>query len=192
MVGSNTITFKFQASDGTFYSTNTGVSTLIITHDNQPPTLGDFQKTMLEGDTLTLSTNDFKVDYTDLENDYLAKIQISTLPNKCTLQLNGTNLKTNNEIATLDLNSLICVSKLGQGAGATSFTFKVSDRSLYSTSIGRATITINPIITPLLIIIGNTVRTGGIVTGGSTLFLMTTPLVLYLTFKPKRKIKLNP
>ena len=91
----------------------------------------------------TFSENDFN--FTDIDtDDTLASVTITSLPDKGTLTLNGTEVTLDTPIAVADLGNLV-YTPVGDesGAGYTSFTYTVSDGALDSPA---ATMTIN--VTP--------------------------------------------
>ncbi|HIK13234.1 MAG TPA: calcium-binding protein, partial [Oscillatoriaceae cyanobacterium M33_DOE_052] len=87
---------------------------------------------------------DFTAAFSDVDNDSLNKIQITSLPANGTLQLSGGNVTLNQEILTANIPNLIFIPAADYN-GNSSFTWNGSDGSNYAPTAATANLTINPV-----------------------------------------------
>ncbi|HIK09192.1 MAG TPA: hypothetical protein IGS52_02815, partial [Oscillatoriaceae cyanobacterium M33_DOE_052] len=87
---------------------------------------------------------DFTAAFSDVDNDSLNKIQITSLPANGTLQLSGGNVTLNQEILLANIPNLIFIPAADYN-GNSSFTWNGSDGSNYAPTAATANLTINPV-----------------------------------------------
>lgn len=134
----------FTVSDGTNESTATYTLTINVTAVNDAPVSSNDSVTIDEDTELTLQTVDFGT-YSDVEGDALSQIQITALPAKGSLKLNGVAVTLNQEISKADIDALklkFTPALNENGSPYTTLGFKVSDGSAYNTG-SAYTLTIN-------------------------------------------------
>ncbi len=127
---------------GAFYGAGDKVATRFAQYqDNNPPTLANIAKTGYPGATITFTAADFAGAMTDTESEALAKIQVLSLPAHGTLNLSGTAVTANQEIAAASLANLTFTPTAGW-AGATSFSWNGHDGNSYAMTPANVNITI--------------------------------------------------
>jgi hypothetical protein len=152
--GSNYTTIEYRVSDGIDFSGSTYTVTINVTPVNDPPISTNDSVTSNEDAVYYFNVSDFGT-YSDIENNPLAKVQITTLPSLGTLEYNnGTSWVSalNAEITPDLLTGTSATSKLRYtppanafGSPFTGFGFKVSDGTDYSLSSYTVTINITPV-----------------------------------------------
>ncbi|MFM8396231.1 MAG: hypothetical protein ACKOAH_00260, partial [Pirellula sp.] len=152
--GTNYTTIEYRVSDGVDFSVSTYTVTINVTPVNDPPISTDDTVSSNEDALYYFNASDFGT-YSDVENDTLAKVQITSLPSLGTLEYNnGTTWVSalNAEITPNLLTGDPADSKLRYtppanafGSPFTAFGFKVSDGALYSLSSYTVTINIAPV-----------------------------------------------
>ncbi|GAB4278289.1 MAG: hypothetical protein Fur0025_04740 [Oscillatoriaceae cyanobacterium] len=108
---------------------------------NTIPTVSNITKTGNEDSNITFATADFTAVFSDVDNDSLNKIQITTLPTNGTLQLNGGNVTLSQEILLASIPNLT-FTPTADFNGSSSFTWNGSDGSNYATTDATANLTI--------------------------------------------------
>ncbi|HIK11274.1 MAG TPA: DUF4347 domain-containing protein [Oscillatoriaceae cyanobacterium M33_DOE_052] len=111
---------------------------------NTIPTVSNISKTGNEDSNITFTAADFTAVFSDVDNDSLNKIKITTLPANGTLQLSGTNVTLNQEILLASIPNLTFTPTADYN-GSSSFTWNGSDGSNYATSNATANLTINSV-----------------------------------------------
>ena len=137
-------TFKWTATSGNYLSADEATLTIKVDPPNNAPLLVDFTVTTDE-DTAFFFTNEFNTNFTDLDQDTLAKVTIVSLPEFGLLTLNDEPVKVNDEILLADLGSLKYEPMLDRN-GTDTFTCFVTDSAGEESSV-PSTLTIN--ITPV-------------------------------------------
>ncbi len=141
--GSPYTTFSFQVSDGTLFSTS-ATMTVNVTPVNDPPTTSNNSVTTPEDTPITFAAASFPFSDVDT-SDTLQSVKITSLPSVGTLTLGGVAVTLNQIIPTASLNTLVFTPALNaNGSPYTTFTFQVSDGTVFSSS---ATMTVN--VTPV-------------------------------------------
>ncbi|WP_221176014.1 tandem-95 repeat protein [Brevibacillus fluminis] len=123
--------FTWKGHDGTGYSLNEAVLKLTISDVNDAPTVTDSSKNGTEDTALALGSSDFTLQYHDVENEPLAKVQIVSLPVHGALKVDGHAINANDELTVADLDKLSFVPDADWN-GSTSFTWKGYDGNSYS------------------------------------------------------------
>ncbi len=145
----NTYTmFSFKVNDGSAYSTSAFVMTIDVTAVNDAPTAENISVNTLEDISKVITTPLIK--FSDIENDQLAKIKITSLPSPSVgkLQRNGVDVTVAQEISRADLDGSLLVytpAANGNGTPYTTFTYQVSDGQLYSSISYSVTINVGPV-----------------------------------------------
>ena len=103
----------------------------IIRVKDHAPVVSDLYKSVTTDTTITFTVKDFTDKYSDLDEDPLTKIQITSLPANGTLTLSETPVTVNQEIATADLNNLTFEPE-SKWHGNSSFGWKGFDGFEYS------------------------------------------------------------
>ncbi|MET3292918.1 UNVERIFIED_CONTAM: hypothetical protein ABID98_005615 [Brevibacillus sp. OAP136] len=140
---SGTTSFTWKGHDGTGYSLSEAVLKLTISEVNDAPTVTDISKNGTEDTALALGSVDFTLQYHDVENDPLAKVQIVGLPEHGTLKVDGHAINANDELTMADLDKLSFVPDADWN-GSTSFTWKGNDGNSYS-ALATFTLVIAPV-----------------------------------------------
>jgi VCBS repeat-containing protein len=110
---------------------------------NDAPTGGDASVTTNEDVTYTFHVNNFPFD--DIEGSVLQKVRIDTAPTLGRLLLNSTEFGPGDEVSRIDiLNSRFKYEPASDDHGAVTFTFSVSDGSLWSDESSTMTVNITP------------------------------------------------
>ena len=98
---------------------------------DHPPVVNDLYKSVATGTTITFTAKNFTDKYSDVDNDDLTKIKITSLPNGGTLKLAGTVVTVNQEIDAKYLD-VLTFEPDQKWHGKTSFEWKGFDGYLYS------------------------------------------------------------
>jgi alpha-tubulin suppressor-like RCC1 family protein len=138
----------FTVSDGATESASTYTLTINVTAFNDPPTSTNSVVNGNEDNEVTLNASHFG-NYFDVDGDPLDNVYISSLPDKGSLKLDGTDVTTPRSVSQADL----LAGKLkyspalnGNGSPYTSLTFQVHDGMSYSKeSPYSLTINITPV-----------------------------------------------
>ncbi|WP_165791730.1 tandem-95 repeat protein [Thalassospira marina] len=148
--GSSYDSFGFKVSDGNAYSSSAYTMTVDVTAVNDAPAAANNTVTTNEDTAKVFAASEFN--FTDVDNDPLAKVQITTLETKGSLQyFNGTSwvdVTLNQEISKADIdngNLRFTPAANANGSSYDSFGFKVSDGSVYSTSAYTMTVDVTPV-----------------------------------------------
>jgi large repetitive protein len=139
-----TLSFSWNGSDGTSYAVTAGVVNLTITPVNDTPSIGTVSKTIAEDTVITFTASDFGAVFADIDNDPLAKIQITTLPANGTLSLGGTVVTAGQEIMAAVLNTLT-FTPVANFNGSTSFGWNGSDGTVYAAAAGAVNLTVTAV-----------------------------------------------
>ncbi len=110
---------------------------------NSPPTTSDLTVTTNEDTDYTFAAANFNFNDADT-GDMLEQVRIDSLPGTGTLTLNNTAVTAMQEIAVGDIANLV-YTPVANVNGAATFTFSVSDGTVFSTPPATATITINSV-----------------------------------------------
>ena len=133
--------------DGTAYSLNDYTMTVDVTPVNDaPPTAADSTVVTNEDTTYTFALTDFN--FSDVDGESLAQIQITGLESNGKLQLSGMDVALNDVIAAADISAgnLKFIPALdANGSPYDSFQFKVSDGTDYSVSTYTMTVDVTPV-----------------------------------------------
>ncbi|MFK2823126.1 immunoglobulin-like domain-containing protein [Arcobacter sp. YIC-80] len=115
------------------------------TTDNQAPTSSNNSFTINEDTTKTFASTDFA--FSDVDNtNTLNSIKIVTLPSKGSLQLNSSDVVVNQSILKADISKLTYTPLANEnGSFYSSFTFKVNDGNLDSTSAYTMTVNVTAV-----------------------------------------------
>ncbi|HQR57915.1 MAG TPA: type I secretion C-terminal target domain-containing protein, partial [Azonexus sp.] len=125
-------------NDGALSSVSNSVAISVATVNDAPTSTND-SITILEDmnnttANYTLTINDFGTN-NDVDGDALASVRINTLPTNGVLLLNGTGIAANAVISTADINAgKLTFDPTNNSNASSSFTFNVSDGSLWSAS----------------------------------------------------------
>ncbi|MCP4406749.1 MAG: hypothetical protein GY807_03145, partial [Gammaproteobacteria bacterium] len=122
-----------QGTGGTLQGT--GSTTVSITVVNSAPTAANNTVTTNEDTTYTFTASDFS--FSDVDNDAMSSVKITSLESIGSLQLSGIDVTVNQVItkADIDAGNLTFVPVTAQnGSGYDSFGFSVNDGSLDSVS----------------------------------------------------------
>ncbi|WP_203250037.1 Ig-like domain-containing protein, partial [Cysteiniphilum marinum] len=142
-----TASFDFLVSDGVVDSANQATMTINVTAVNDPPIAINSAITTNEDSNYTFNLSDF--DFTDVENDTLSSVTITSLPANGMLKVNGSAvvLGTNNTVtlAQLVAGELVFEPVADEhGAPYTSFNFSVND-GVDNSNAATMTIDVTPI-----------------------------------------------
>ncbi|WPP49752.1 tandem-95 repeat protein [Catalinimonas niigatensis] len=116
---------------------------------NDAPTLSMVNKPAAQAKVTNFSAADFTDQFSDVEGDVLTKIQIVSLPDDGTLQLNGVDVVLNDEIAIADLSNLTFTPH-AVFTGTTTFGWKAFDGTAYSVSAAQVSMNVVPQQSPVL------------------------------------------
>ena len=105
------------------------------------PIVGNVYKSGTEDTTVKFSEEDFSDSFHDKDGDRLTKIKVITLPKKGDLNLADSSVHVNQEINAGSLNTLT-FNPLADWYGETSFSWKGSDRFVYSDESAAVIITL--------------------------------------------------
>ncbi|HIK13203.1 MAG TPA: DUF4347 domain-containing protein [Oscillatoriaceae cyanobacterium M33_DOE_052] len=111
---------------------------------NTIPTITNINKTGDEDTNITFTETDFTTVFSDIDNDSLNKIQITSLPTNGILQIGGVDVTLNQEILLANIPNLTFIPAADFN-GNSSFTWNGSDGSNYATTTATVNLTINPI-----------------------------------------------
>ncbi|MBD2365063.1 tandem-95 repeat protein [Anabaena minutissima FACHB-250] len=139
-----TVSFNWNASDGSTYANTSALVTIAIAPVNDAPVLSNINKSGNEDAVITFTSADFISAFSDVDGDSLNQIRINTLPSNGVLQLNGQAVVTGQEIPTSELNSLI-FTPAPNFNGTVSFNWNASDGSTYANTGALVTIAISPV-----------------------------------------------
>ena len=98
---------------------------------NDAPVVSDVLKSGVENNPVTFDAADFTNKFFDIDGDSLTKIKVVSLPSSGFLKLSGRNVIADQEIVTGRLNAMTFHPE-SNWYGSTSFSWKGSDRFLYS------------------------------------------------------------
>ncbi|MCF6768601.1 Ig-like domain-containing protein, partial [Thiotrichales bacterium 19S11-10] len=138
-------TVTYVVNDGDANS-NTITATINITSVNDEPSASDNTITTNEDTPYTFSASDFN--FSDVDGDSLASVQITSLETVGDLKLNGTDVTLNQVIAVADItNGLLVFSSVlnANGASYDSFNFSVNDGTADSLSSYTMTVDVTAV-----------------------------------------------
>jgi len=118
-----------------------GSITVNITTNNTP-TVSSISKTGTEDNNILFTADDFTSQFTDIDDDSLTKIQITSLPENGTLILNGNPVTVNEEIDVTQLGNLVFTPDENFN-GDTSFGWNGFDGTSYADTPATVNISIN-------------------------------------------------
>lgn len=121
------------------------VTTFFGQSPNQNPTIQDFSVDSLVNTTYTFTQSDILTNYTDADGNGVNKIQICTVPLIGKLLLNGSVVRSGDELIISNINQLVYIPRANEaGLGYSSFEIKVKDNGLAPNCWSdSATVTIN-------------------------------------------------
>ena len=125
--------------------------------NNEPPVVSDLLKVKIRNTVIEFTTKDFTDKFSDPEGDSLIKIQTTSLPDHGSLKLGATDVETNQEIVSGDLEDLIFDPEENWN-GNTSFGWKGHDGYTYSTD--AANVNISMIVTLRPVVVGSEPTSG--------------------------------
>jgi len=143
---SGSASFTWKGHDGTVYSPAAATVTITVSAVNDAPTITDVDQSGDEDNDITFTASDFTGKYTDVEGTGLDSIQVKSLPANGTLKLDGSAVNPDDVIAAANLGTLTFTPD-GNWNGSTSFNWKATDGSDYSTA-AAVNITIDPVNDP--------------------------------------------
>ncbi|MFI4848928.1 MAG: Ig-like domain-containing protein [Gimesia chilikensis] len=138
--------FGFTVNDGTLDSTPSNTMTVDVTVVNDAPTAADNTVSTSEDTAYTFSAVDFN--FSDIEGDSLASVQITSLETVGALQLSGMDVTLNQVISRADIdagNLTYTPVANANGAGYASFGFSVNDGTADSVSSYAMTVDVTPV-----------------------------------------------
>ncbi len=138
--------FGFTVNDGTLDSTPSNTMTVDVTPVNDVPTAADNTVSTSEDTAYTFSAVDFN--FSDIEGDSLASVQITSLETVGALQLLGVDVTLNQVISRADIdagNLTYTPVANASGAGYASFGFSVNDGTADSVSSYAMTVDVTPV-----------------------------------------------
>ncbi|MCU4157655.1 tandem-95 repeat protein [Carboxylicivirga sp. A043] len=140
--GSDSFTFRV-CDDQTPNGCVTADVTITVNAINDAPVLSTVTLSVDEDNDLVFASSDFTSAYTDEEGQALVKIQIVSIPNAASgeLQLSGAPVLLNQEIAAADISNLRFVPASNWN-GAASFQWKASDGVTYSSASANVNMTV--------------------------------------------------
>ncbi|MCF6768609.1 Ig-like domain-containing protein, partial [Thiotrichales bacterium 19S11-10] len=144
--GASYDSFNFSVNDGTVDSLSSYTMTVDVTAVNDEPSASDNTITTNEDTPYTFSASDFN--FTDVDGDSLASVQITSLETVGDLKLNGTDVTLNQVIAVADItNGLLVFSSVlnANGSGYDSFNFSVNDGTADSLSSYTMTVDVTAV-----------------------------------------------
>ncbi|MGC5326213.1 tandem-95 repeat protein [Brevibacillus sp. SYSU BS000544] len=137
-----TTSFTWKGSDGVAYSASAATITIQLTGVNDAPSVSNSTKEGTEDTELFFVANDFLAHFSDVDQtDTLQGVQITSLPDKGTVKLNGNAIALNQVIPVADLSKLSFVPPANWD-GSTSIGWKGSDGNLYSADPATLTVQI--------------------------------------------------
>ncbi|MEQ8854829.1 Ig-like domain-containing protein [Gimesia sp.] len=138
--------FSFTVNDWTLDSAPSNTMTVDVTPVNDAPTAADNTVSTSEDTTFTFSAVDFN--FSDIEGDSLASVQITSLETVGALQLSGVDVTLNQVISRADIdagNLTYTPVANANGAGYASFGFSVNDGTADSVSSYAMTVDVTPV-----------------------------------------------
>ena len=135
--------------DGTDYSVSANTMTVDVTPVQDAPTAVDSTVITAEGTAHTFSLSDFN--FSDVDGDNLAQVQITALESVGSLRLNGVDVTLDQVISAIDIAAgRLTFEPVGNdsGVGYDSFQFKVHDGIEFSTSPYTMVVDVNAINDP--------------------------------------------
>ncbi|MCF6768602.1 Ig-like domain-containing protein, partial [Thiotrichales bacterium 19S11-10] len=144
--GASYDSFNFSVNDGTTDSLSSYTMTVDVTAVNDEPTASNNTITINEDTPYTFSASDFN--FSDVDGDSLASVQITSLETVGDLKLNGTDVTLNQVIAVADItNGLLVFSSVlnANGASYDSFNFSVNDGAADSLSSYTMTVDVTAV-----------------------------------------------
>ncbi|MET0074000.1 MAG: Ig-like domain-containing protein [Candidatus Thiodiazotropha lotti] len=166
--------FGFSVNDGTVDSAASYTMTVDVTAVNDAPTAANNTVTTNEDTTYTFTAADFN--FSDIDGDTLAGVEITTLESVGALQLSGVDVTLNQIITKADIDAgnlkFVPVAD-GNGAGYDSFGFSVNDGALDSVASYTMTIDVTAVNDSPTVAI----NTGATVSEGSSGNIITTAML---------------
>ncbi|MBD2485737.1 DUF4347 domain-containing protein, partial [Planktothrix sp. FACHB-1365] len=143
--------FTVTLSDPTNAALGSSITaTGIIKNDdaNNPPVVTDINKTAVdEEQTINFTVTDFTSKFSDVDNDNLTEIQITSLPTGGTLKLNGIDITKDQKIPVAQLDKITFVPNLNFN-GDSSFKWNGSDGDKYADNPATVHLKITPVNDP--------------------------------------------
>ncbi len=123
--------FTWNGYDGQTYAVSDAEVNLNIVPINDAPSLTTVSKSGTQNSQIAFAIADFTSAFADLDNDSLSQIKITSLPANGILNLNGTEVTVNQEIAVDQLSNLNFTPNANFN-GNTSFTWNGYDGKTYA------------------------------------------------------------
>ena len=139
----------WNGSDGTDYAAEAAAVRLTFRSVQDAPTVSDVAKTAAAGFTMTFAASDFSDQFTDVDNEPLATVRVTSLPTNGTLYLNGVAVVPDEETTADALAQLTYVPTDGY-TGPDSFGWNGSDGTDYATTGAQVLIEVLPQEPPVL------------------------------------------
>ncbi|QDV19553.1 Cadherin domain protein [Gimesia panareensis] len=144
--GTSYDSFGFRVNDGITNSVASYSMTVDVTAVNDVPTAGDNTVTTSEDTTYTFSAADFN--FSDIDGDALASIQITSLETVGSLQLSGVDVTLNQVVSRADIDAgNLTFTPVANASGSSydSFGFTVNDGTVDSSSVSTMTVDVTPV-----------------------------------------------
>ena len=136
--------FNWNGHDGSTYAAASATVSIVITPVNDLPVVTAIVKSGNEDTAIPFTAADFTSKFTDIDNDVLSKIRITSLPANGLLKLSGVNITINQEIATAQLANITFVPNINWN-GSTSFNWNGNDGTAYAAADAPVNITVTPV-----------------------------------------------
>ncbi|WP_167859234.1 tandem-95 repeat protein [Paenibacillus cymbidii] len=134
-------TFHWNGKDGALYAELDAKVTIEIAAENDKPVVANIDKDGTEDTDVMFTADDFTVKFTDVDNDSLSKVKITSLPAHGTLKLGGVTVTVYQEIDASALGNLKFTPDPNWN-GETTFHWNGKDGSLYAELDAKVTIEI--------------------------------------------------
>ena len=142
--GTGYTSFTFKVKAGGAWSASAGTMTVNVNAVDDPPVATNRTITAPENTNYTFAANTFT--FTDIENDSRTDVEISTVPDKGTLKLSGSNVAPGARIAAANIPNLRYKAAANDnGTAYTSFTFKVKAGGAWSESAATMTVDVTAV-----------------------------------------------
>ena len=141
--------FQWNGFDGQAYAADPATMTVNIAAE-QAPVVSDGSLSMVENQTLSLTTADFTANYSDANaNDPLQVVEIVALPQQGTLAMCGEAVAAGQIMTAADLNELT-YQPAADYTGPDAFTWNGCDGQLYAASSAAMNIDVAPDKAPIV------------------------------------------
>jgi len=124
-------TVRWNGYDGTSYATTANLIKIIVTPVNDPPVLGNINKSGLEDNSINFAASDFIAAFSDVDDNAITKIKIISLPTGGTLYLLNAIIAIGDEISILNAGDINFVPNADWN-GTTTFSWNGYDGNVYA------------------------------------------------------------